>query len=75
MDRDYADARYLGIANIATCIGSGTARLLGGVLIDPINRMLGSASSGYLFLYSLVAVSFLASMLVLIPLQVKKKEA
>jgi len=68
-------ARYLGIANIATCIGSGVARLLGGVLIDPINRMLGSASSGYLFLYSLVAVSFLSATLVLIPLPVKKKKA
>ena len=42
------EARYLGIANIATCIGSGVARLLGGVLIDPINRLLGSSSKGYL---------------------------
>ena len=66
-------ARYLGIANIATCIGSGMARLLGGVLIDPINRVLGSASSGYIFLYSLAAVFFLSATLVLIPLQVKKK--
>jgi MFS family permease len=40
-------ARYLGIANIATCIGSGGARLLGGVLIDPINKLVG-ASTGYL---------------------------
>ena len=68
-------ARYLGIANIATCIGSGMARLLGGVLIDPINRALGSASSGYLFLYALTAVFFLTATLVLIPLPVKKIEA
>jgi MFS family permease len=61
-------ARYLGIANIATCIGSGGARLLGGVLIDPINKALGSSSSGYLFLFSLAAVFFLASALVIIPL-------
>ena len=61
-------ARYLGIANIATCIGSGVARLLGGVLIDPINRLLGSSSSGYLLLFSLAAVCFLASALVIIPL-------
>lgn len=61
-------ARYLGIANIATCIGSGMARLLGGVLIDPINRALGSSSSGYLLLYSLATLFFLASALMVIPL-------
>jgi MFS family permease len=66
-------ARYLGIANIATCIGSGVARLLGGVLIDPINRLLGSSSSGYLLLFSLAAACFLASALVIIPLPNKKK--
>jgi MFS family permease len=65
-------ARYLGIANIATCIGSGVARLLGGVLIDPINKALGSASTGYLSLYTLAALCFLASALVIIPLPNKK---
>jgi MFS family permease len=66
-------ARYLGIANIATCIGSGVARLLGGVLIDPINQLLGSNSSGYLLLFSLAAACFLASALVIIPLPNGKK--
>jgi MFS family permease len=66
-------ARYLGIANIATCIGSGVARLLGGVLIDPINRALGSSSTGYLLLFGLATFSFLASALVIIPLPNKKK--
>jgi MFS family permease len=65
-------ARYLGIANIATCIGSGVARLLGGVLIDPINKALGSSSSGYLLLFSLAALCFLASALVIIPLPNKR---
>ena len=66
-------ARYLGIANIATCIGSGVARLLGGVLIDPINKLLGSSSSGYLLLYSLATACFLASALVIIPLPNKQR--
>ncbi|MCS7011327.1 MAG: MFS transporter [Anaerolineales bacterium] len=66
-------ARYLGIANIATCIGSGTARLLGGVFIDPINQVLGSDSSGYLFLFALATVSFLASALVILPLPNRKQ--
>jgi MFS family permease len=66
-------ARYLGIANIATCIGSGVARLLGGVLIDPINRLLGSSSSGYLLLFALATLCFLVSALVIIPLPNKKK--
>ncbi len=66
-------ARYLGIANIATCIGSGVARLLGGVLIDPINKALGSSSMGYQSLFILATVCFLASALVIIPLPNKKK--
>ncbi len=66
-------ARYLGIANIATCIGSGTARLLGGVLIDPINKAFGSSSSGYLLLFALATLFFLASALVIIPLPKTQK--
>jgi MFS family permease len=53
-------ARYLGIANIATAGGSATARLLGGILIDPINRLWGNPAAGYLLLYALVALAFLA---------------
>jgi MFS family permease len=52
-------ARYLGIANIATAGGSGVARLLGGALIDPLNRVLGSTSAGYLSLYGLTMLAFL----------------
>jgi MFS family permease len=66
-------ARYLGIANIATCIGSGLARLLGGVLIDPINKLLGSSSLGYQSLFILATFCFLASALVIIPLPNKKR--
>jgi MFS family permease len=66
-------ARYLGIANVATCIGSGVARLLGGVLIDPINIALGSSSSGYLLLFALAMVAFLASSLVILRLPGKKR--
>jgi len=66
-------ARYLGIANIATCIGSGTARLLGGVLIDPINKAFGSSSSGYLLLFALATLFFLTSALVIIPLPKTQK--
>jgi len=68
-------ARYLGIANIATCIGSGVARLLGGVLIDPINKLLGSSSLGYLSLFILATLCFLASALVIIPLPNKRAKA
>ena len=52
-------ARYLGIANIATAGGSGIARLVGGALIDPLNRLLGSPSAGYLSLYGLALLAFL----------------
>ena len=52
-------ARYLGIANIATAGGSFLARLAGGALIDPINRLTGSQEAGYLTLYSLTLVAFI----------------
>lgn len=51
-------ARYLGIANIATAGGSFLARLAGGALIDPINRLTGTVEAGYLTLYSLTLVAF-----------------
>ncbi len=54
-------ARYLGIANIATAGGSFLARLAGGALIDPINRLTGTVEAGYLTLYSLTLVAFAAA--------------
>jgi MFS family permease len=52
--------RMLGLANIATAVGSGLARLGGGLIIDPVNRLAGSTSAGYLLLYGLAAAAFLA---------------
>jgi MFS family permease len=53
-------ARMLGLANIATAAGSGLARLGGGLIIDPVNRLTGSPAAGYFLLYALAGVSFLA---------------
>jgi MFS family permease len=52
-------ARYLGIANIASAGGSAAARFLGGALIDPINRLAGNLSAGYVCLYALAGLGFL----------------
>ncbi len=65
-------ARYLGIANIATCLGSGGARLTGALLIDPLNKAFNSTSAGFLVVFGLAAVFFLASALVILPLPTKK---
>ncbi len=54
-------ASYLGIANIATAGGSFLARLAGGALIDPINRLTGSQEAGYVTLYSLTLVAFVVA--------------
>jgi MFS family permease len=67
-------ARYLGIANIATCIGSGAAQLLGALLIDRINHYFSSSAAGYLVLFGIATVCFLASALVIIPLPNKRKD-
>ncbi|MBF8283112.1 MAG: MFS transporter [Anaerolineales bacterium] len=61
-------ARYLGIANIATAGGSAVARFLGGALIDPLNRLTDSTSTGYFTVYAIAAGFFLLSALVVIPL-------
>ena len=53
-------ARMLGLANIATAAGSGLARLGGGLIIDPFNRLTGSTAGGYFLLYALAGVAFLA---------------
>ena len=54
-------ARYLGLANIATAGGSLVGRSAGALLVDPLNRLAGSQSVGYLALYSLTLVMFLLS--------------
>ncbi|MCJ7514266.1 MAG: MFS transporter [Anaerolineales bacterium] len=51
-------ARYLGVANIATAAGSAVARLIGAALIDPLNRLFGTADGGYLVVYSLALAAF-----------------
>jgi len=68
-------ARYLGIANIATAGGSGVARLLGGAMIDPLNRMLGSASAGYLSLYGLTMLAFLLGTMAILRVPARAAEA
>jgi MFS family permease len=61
-------ARYLGIANIATAGGSGLARLLGGAMIDPVNRLAGNSAAGYLGLYGLTLLAFLLGTLAILRL-------
>ena len=53
--------RYLGIANIASAGGGAVARLMGGLVIDPLNALSGSKSFGYLALYALAALLLILS--------------
>jgi len=52
-------ARMLGLANIATAAGSALARLTGGLIIDPINRLTGTATAGYMSLFVLAGLAFI----------------
>lgn len=61
-------ARYLGVANVATAGGSFIARFAGGALIDPINQLTGSSSTGYFTLYSLTLVAFVVAALAVLRL-------
>ncbi len=58
-------AHYLGLANVATVLGSITGRL-GGPLIDGVNQMTGTSATGYLLDFGLAAVLFVASSLVVL---------
>jgi Na+/melibiose symporter-like transporter len=53
--------RYLGVAGIAGASGGALARLIGGILVDPINSYFNSNSAGYLVLYSAATILFLLS--------------
>ena len=54
-------ARYLAVAGIASAGAGALARLMGGLLIDPINAYFNSTAAGYLALYSLATILFLLS--------------
>lgn len=62
-------ARYLGLANIATALGSASARLIGGTMIDGVNAANSSTSAGYLTVYAIAAGLFFLSALAVIPLR------
>jgi MFS family permease len=62
-------ARYLGMANLAAAIGSASARLIGGALIDGVNAAHGSTSIGYLSVYGLAAGLFFLSAMAVLPLR------
>ncbi|MBI3158508.1 MAG: MFS transporter [Chloroflexi bacterium] len=50
--------RYLGISGVASAIGGALARLLGGLIIDPINIAAGSTRLGHIVLFSIAAGLF-----------------
>lgn len=54
-------ARYLGIANIAAAGGSAVARLLGGVLIDPLAKLGGNPLAGYGAVFGAAMIGFLVA--------------
>jgi MFS family permease len=56
-------AHYLGLANVATILGSISGRL-GGLLIDGINHLTGTITAGYLVDFGLATLMFVASSLV-----------
>ena len=60
--------RYLGLANAATAGGSAAARLIGALLIDPLNQLLGTPHGGYVAVYALALVAFLLGSLLAVAL-------
>jgi MFS family permease len=53
--------RFIGLANIAGSAGGALARLLGGLLIDPLNRLGAGSVLGYVGMYALAAVLFITA--------------
>ncbi|MBW8010590.1 MAG: MFS transporter [Chloroflexi bacterium] len=67
-------ARYLGVASIATASGSALARLLGGAIVDPLNRYYDSNTAGYLSLYAIAVLFYILSTVAAIRLPAPKLE-
>jgi hypothetical protein len=55
-------AQYLGLANVATVLGSIGGRL-GGPLIDGVNQLAGSVALGYTVVFAIAALFFAGSSL------------
>jgi MFS family permease len=67
-------ALYLALANTATALGSIGGRL-GGPLIDGVNQLLGTTTSGYLVVYSIAALFFAGSSLIVFKITPTSLEA
>ncbi len=65
-------ALYLGLANIATVVGSITGRL-GGPLIDGLNSLTATTTVGYLAVFGLAALFFVGSSAVVLKIQERKE--
>ncbi len=61
-------ALYLGLANAATILGSIAGRM-GGPLIDGLNQLTGSAATGYLVVFGLAMLCFIASSAVVLKIK------
>ncbi|MCK6629724.1 MAG: MFS transporter [Anaerolineae bacterium] len=63
---------YLGLANIATVVGSISGRL-GGPLIDGLNTLTGTTTVGYSVVFGLAALFFVGSSVVVLKIQDKEE--
>lgn len=60
-------ARFLGMAGVAAAAGGAIARLLGGLIVDPINLLTGTNHLGHLVLFGFAAgLFFLSSLAILL---------
>jgi hypothetical protein len=64
-------ALYLGLANIATVLGSISGRL-GGLLIDGLNHLTGTTTIGYLVVFGLAALFFAGSSAVVLKIPAQR---
>ncbi|MCH7663560.1 MAG: MFS transporter, partial [Chloroflexi bacterium] len=67
-------ARYLGVALIASASGGAIARLIGALLVDPVNNYYDSNSIGYMALYGTASILFIISSLAALRLPIPKPD-
>lgn len=56
---DAATARYMGMAGVASAVGGAAARLMGGIIVDPLNLLIPKSNLGHLVLFGGAAAVFL----------------
>lgn len=65
--------RYMGMAGVASAIGGAAARLLGGLVVDPLNKLTPTNDLGHLVLFAGAALYFVIAGLAILAIPARHR--